>query len=55
MPMYVQTMSKDAVILLSGFYKSDLDAVSEACVFNGLKYVSHLEKNHWVAVKFVKT
>jgi ribosomal protein L11 methyltransferase len=51
---YVQTMSKDAVILLSGFYKSDLDAVSEACISNGLQYVSHLENNHWVAAKFVK-
>ena len=55
MPNYVQTMPKDAVILLSGFYKSDLDAVSEACVLNGLNYISHLEKNHWVAAKFVKT
>jgi ribosomal protein L11 methyltransferase len=55
MAMYVQTMSKNAVILLSGFYKSDLNAVAEACVSNGLNYVSHREKNHWVAVKFVKS
>jgi len=54
MPMYVQTMSKNAVILLSGFYKSDLDAVTKACIDNGLAAVSHLEKNHWVAAKFVK-
>lgn len=54
MAQYVQTMQKDAVILLSGFYKSDLDAVEKACVSNGLKYISHLEKNHWVAAKFVK-
>ena len=54
MPMYVETMSKNAVILLSGFYKSDLDAVSKACIDNGLQYISHLEKNNWVAVKFVK-
>jgi ribosomal protein L11 methyltransferase len=54
MPMYEKTMQKDAVILLSGFYKSDLNAVEKACVDNGLRYVSHLEKNHWVAVKFVK-
>jgi ribosomal protein L11 methyltransferase len=55
MPMYVQTLSKNATILLSGFYKSDLDAVEKACISNGLSYVSHLEKNHWVAAKFVKT
>ena len=55
MSIYVQTMSNDAVILLSGFYKSDLDAVSKSCVNHGLTYVSHLEKNHWVAAKFVKT
>ncbi|MCL2412633.1 MAG: 50S ribosomal protein L11 methyltransferase [Bacteroidales bacterium] len=55
MPMYVKTMSKNAVILLSGFYKSDLDAVSKSCIENGLQYVSHLEKNNWVAAKFVKT
>ncbi|MDR0438188.1 MAG: 50S ribosomal protein L11 methyltransferase [Bacteroidales bacterium] len=55
MPMYVQTMSKDAVILLSGFYKSDLEAVEKACIENGLNYVSYLEKNHWVAAKFIKS
>ncbi len=55
MAMYVQTMSKEAVVLLSGFYKSDLDAVEKTCVSNGLRYVSHLEKNHWVAAKFVKS
>jgi len=55
MPMYVQTMSSNAIILLSGFYKSDLEAVAEACALNGLSYVSHLEKNHWVAAKFIKT
>jgi len=55
MAMYVQTMSKQAVILLSGFYKSDLEAVMKACVLNGLNYVSHLEKNHWVAAKFIKS
>jgi ribosomal protein L11 methyltransferase len=54
MPMYVETLSKDGVILLSGFYKSDLDAVSESCVNSGLHYISHLEKNNWVAAKFVK-
>jgi len=54
MPVYVKTMSENSVILLSGFYKSDLNAVSEACISNGLRYVSHLEKNHWVAAKFVK-
>ncbi|MCL2416340.1 MAG: 50S ribosomal protein L11 methyltransferase [Bacteroidales bacterium] len=54
MPMYEKTMSKNAVILLSGFYKSDLDAVSKSCIDNGLQYVSHLEKNNWVAAKFVK-
>ncbi|MCL2414268.1 MAG: 50S ribosomal protein L11 methyltransferase [Bacteroidales bacterium] len=55
MPMYVETMSKNAVILLSGFYKSDLDAVSKSCVDNGLQYISHLEKNNWAAAKFVKS
>ncbi|MDR1951622.1 MAG: 50S ribosomal protein L11 methyltransferase [Bacteroidales bacterium] len=54
MPIYIQTMSKNAVILLSGFYKSDLNSVAEVCVANGLHYVSHLEKNHWTAAKFIK-
>ena len=54
MPMYVETLSKDGVVLLSGFYKSDLDAVSESCANSGLHYISHLEKNNWVAAKFVK-
>ncbi|MDR2907734.1 MAG: 50S ribosomal protein L11 methyltransferase [Bacteroidales bacterium] len=55
MAMYVETMPIGGIILLSGFYKSDLDAVSESCVANGLRYVSHLEKNHWIAAKFMKS
>lgn len=54
MGKYAQTLSKDGIILLSGFYKSDLNAIQESCVSYNLIYDSTIEKNHWVAAKFIK-
>lgn len=41
------------MLLLSGFYKEDIPAISEKCLEHSLKFVENLEKNHWVAVKYV--
>ncbi|ETN94941.1 50S ribosomal protein L11 methyltransferase [Zhouia amylolytica] len=52
-PVYVKSLRKEGVLLLSGFYKEDLDQVKERCAEFSLKFVENLEKNHWVAAKFL--
>ena len=37
-------------ILLNGFYTEDIPAIQAECERNGLKFISHAEKNNWVAV-----
>jgi len=38
---------------LSGFYKQDIPNITEICSENGLILEKNLEKNNWVAVKYV--
>lgn len=52
-PVYVQTLTEGGVLLLSGFYQDDIPKIREICEAHSLKYVQNLEKNHWVAVKFI--
>lgn len=54
MDSYVQAMNAGALLLLSGFYKTDLHAITEEASSVGLKYVKHLAKNQWVAAVFKK-
>lgn len=51
---YSQCLSKGRTLLMSGFYVEDMPFIEAECVANGLKYISHLERNNWVAVKFIK-
>lgn len=51
---YSQCLSKGRTLLMSGFYVEDMPFIEAECVVNGLKYISHLERNNWVAVKFIK-
>ncbi|WP_224483487.1 50S ribosomal protein L11 methyltransferase [Robertkochia aurantiaca] len=52
-PVYVRSLNENGVLLLSGFYKDDIPGIRELCERHSLKYVQNLEKNHWVAVKFI--
>lgn len=52
-PTYVKCLQPNGMLLLSGFYKEDIPAISEKCLEHSLKFVENLEKNHWVAVKYV--
>ncbi len=55
-PIYAQHLINNGdTLLLSGFYKSDLNLIKEACQNNGLQYVKHYSKRDWVACKFVKS
>ena len=52
-PIYVQCLAKGGILFLSGFYREDIPMISEKCGEVGLKFENNLEKNNWVAVKYV--
>lgn len=52
-PAYVKCLNKGGILFLSGFYKEDISQISERCGEVGLKFEKNLEKNNWVAVKYV--
>lgn len=52
-PIYVKHMKKGGVLLLSGFYQEDISLISKECEVNGLSFQENLEKNNWVASKYV--
>ncbi|MDR9456832.1 MAG: 50S ribosomal protein L11 methyltransferase [Salegentibacter sp.] len=54
LPVYVASLEANGELFLSGFYEEDVSAIRKACEELGLKYVEHLERNNWVAVKFSK-
>ena len=54
MSVYAKHINPDGVLLLSGFYTEDLDQIKESCQSNGLTYDSHIERDNWVAAKFIK-
>ncbi|TRZ41687.1 50S ribosomal protein L11 methyltransferase [Robertkochia solimangrovi] len=52
-PAYAACLNKDGVLLLSGFYRDDIPVIREKCEDDTLKFVENLEKNLWVALKFL--
>ena len=52
-PVYVDCLKKEGTLFLSGFYLEDLDAISSKCDAYGLEFEKNLEKNNWVAAKYV--
>jgi ribosomal protein L11 methyltransferase len=52
-PVYAGHLKKGGGLLLSGFYKEDLDRISKECAICGLSFQENLEKNNWVAAKYV--
>ena len=52
-PTYVKCLKKGGILFVSGFYKEDISLISERCKEVGLKFEKNLEKNNWVAVKYV--
>lgn len=52
-PTYVNCLNAQGQLFLSGFYKEDMPQITEICRENGLVLKKNLEKNNWVAVKYV--
>jgi len=52
-PSYSNCLNKIGQLFLSGFYKEDIPRITEKCNENGLKLEKKLEKNNWVAAKYV--
>lgn len=51
-PVYVKSLSRNGVLLMSGFYDEDLPIIRKCAESQGCEYVSHKEKNKWVAAYF---
>lgn len=52
-PVYANCLNPKGILLLSGFYDNDIQAISERCAEFGLNFGEKLEKNFWVALKFL--
>ncbi|SHJ22410.1 50S ribosomal protein L11 methyltransferase [Pseudozobellia thermophila] len=52
-PKYVQNLAPNGILFVSGFYKDDISIISEKCKACGLKFEKNLQRNDWVAVKYV--
>ena len=50
---YIGSLKPNGELYLSGFYKDDISLIDSKCNSLGLKHVETLEKNHWVALKFI--
>ena len=53
MGAYAKCLDPKGTLFVSGFYTDDIPAIQEECNKFGLKHVESLEKNNWVALKFV--
>ncbi len=54
MSAYSKVLNKNGTLLLSGFYKDDLQQISKTAFENGLDFVSFVTKNNWTAARYLK-
>lgn len=52
MHAYCQSLKRGGTLLMSGFYRQDLDAIKTSAESLGLKYQGYRERNNWVAACF---
>jgi ribosomal protein L11 methyltransferase len=53
MQQYVDSLKKDGILLLSGFYNEDIPFIDASCSEKGLTFVKKFERNNWVSLKYV--
>ncbi len=51
---YANCLNDEGVLLLSGFYKEDIPIIDKKVSEFGLKLSKTIERNNWVALKYVK-
>jgi ribosomal protein L11 methyltransferase len=54
MKTYTDSLSKNGVLLLSGFYKDDITIIENEVVKHGLVFDKMIRRNSWVALKYTK-
>lgn len=54
MDMYVNSMRKDAKLLLSGFFESDVDLLKEKAISLGLEFLEQGKREDWCLLVFAK-
>ncbi len=52
-PKYGNCLNRNGILLVSGFYTEDLELITDKCAEVGLRFEKNLEKNNWVAAKYV--
>ena len=50
---YAQCLNKNGTLFLSGFYKEDIPLIAEECKRHMLKLNETIQKEQWVALKFI--
>jgi len=53
MPQYAKSLKANGLLFLSGFYQQDVEIIKEKCADLNLNLTDKIEKNNWVALKFV--
>jgi len=54
MKIYTRCLAIGGTLLLSGFYKEDISTINEEVFKYGLTLEGQLDRNNWVALKYVK-
>ena len=54
MKIYTDCLSENGVLLLSGFYKDDISVIETEVIKYGLVLDKMIQKNNWVALKYMK-
>lgn len=53
-PKYTEKLNKGGFLIISGFYKSDIDVINTTTSDSNLSEVNIKEKNQWVAISYIK-
>lgn len=51
---YNKSLNKGGELYLSGFYSKDIPAIRQECEKHGLEYNDYIEREEWVALRFLK-
>lgn len=55
MPLYVNGLRKNGILVVSGFYKSDVESINRVALDNSLEVSEIQLKGEWASVGYVKT